>query len=385
MVLNVVVFVLQKSKSELSMTIDTSSHVILSQFQSEGIIMNKKTITQYYCLWVVMAMSGIFVWAQDETPKPGEDYVITGVIRDDFIGSESMKEEEMRHVIELPWPEQKPLEELDPKIREFFTEKTHTQQDERDKLIQHHQELDARTRGVEQRAFSQEPQEKPKLVFSGFKPLKNSELREIGFHLQNWQRSYDFTLGQLVRRLGSLATDSKSDLQKLEWVIKTNKTTYAPGEPIGVSVSLRNISSEEVLVFYSPYIVSHGFFLNSMQVRRKVGDNYFDVFFTSESFRMYPKVAFSGGKNVARENILQPGEMAKVCLPFNTLNRYYDLSLAGEYELMFYTRDFVADDEHQIDKSPAVSGKVYFTIKDHKNWLDEQVKWPDESEPSFRR
>ena len=74
---------------------------------------------------------------------------------------------------------------------------------------------------------------------------------------------------------------------------------------------------------------------------------------------------------------MKPGDMLKVHQPFKTLNLFYDLSQTGEYELTFYTRDFLADDEHQIGEYPKPC-TVRFKIEGYPNWLDNQVVWPEE-------
>ena len=76
---------------------------------------------------------------------------------------------------------------------------------------------------------------------------------------------------------------------------------------------------------------------------------------------------------------LHSGEIFPMDQPLKTLNRYYDLSREGEYELTFYTRDFLADDEHQIGKYPAPC-TVRFKIEGNTNWLDQHVVWPEERE-----
>jgi len=45
--------------------------------------------------------------------------------------------------------------------------------------------------------------------------------------------------------------------------------------------------------------------------------------------------------------------------------------------LTFYTRDFLADDEHQIGKYPKPC-TIRFKIEGNTNWLDSQVAWPEE-------
>ena len=166
--------------------------------------------------------------------------------------------------------------------------------------------------------------------------------------------------------------------QQLEWVVKTNKATYLPGEPIGIRVYLRNNSSEDVIVFRTPdSTFTPSGFLNSMQVKRILNENKWEVNLTGEGFRINYHNFRPVGRKTWPGRILHPGDKAGVS-PFEnkTLNRYYDLSLEGEYELTFYTRDFLADDEHQIGEYPKCC-TVCFKIEGNTNWLDKQVVWSE--------
>jgi len=167
-----------------------------------------------------------------------------------------------------------------------------------------------------------------------------------------------------------------SGLQNLEWVIKTNKTIYQPGEPIGWRVSLRNISTEEVKILGS--ILDIGFILESMMIKKIRENQKQEVYLTKHGWQRCDLKAYRG-KIMARSGrgLLKPGEMFQVDQPLRILNRYFDLSEPGEYELTFYTRDFLADDEHQIGEYPKPC-TVRFKIEGNTNWLDSQVAWPEE-------
>jgi len=173
-----------------------------------------------------------------------------------------------------------------------------------------------------------------------------------------------------------------SALQKLEWVVKTNKTTYGLGEPVGFSVALRNISEETMTVMRTP--LRPGFVLCSMQVKRIRNNETKEIYLTERGAGNYLAIESSDfpayERIPGREVPLQPGEMARMLNPlrFKTLNMYYDLSQPGEYELTFYTRDFLADDEHQIGKYPKPC-TVRFKIEGQTNWLDSHVVWPEDA------
>ena len=221
----------------------------------------------------------------------------------------------------------------------------------------------------------------------GIKPLKNSDYRKLHGSMSAIQGNYFFSFNVLFRN--SLDFDSSDSdsfanaLQKLEWVIKTNKTSYQPGEPIGISVSLRNSSPEDVTIYgFNSYFFTQGFFLNSMQVKNISKENKTEVNLTYEGFRIYSDVKPRDGSLMLLEEILPPGDIINVNDLYgdiNTLNLYYDLSQPGEYELTFYTRDFLADDEHQIGEYPAPC-TVRFKIEGNTNWLDQHVVWPEDEE-----
>ena len=214
-----------------------------------------------------------------------------------------------------------------------------------------------------------------------FKQLSNSGLIRFGMDMKERQGLYNNAFRELFFN-PSFSTENTNNnfdinvLQKLEWCIQTNKTSYLPGEPIGISVSLKNNSSEEMTILWTRF--HPGFFLNSLQVKFIWKDEKIDVNLTYKGLGFYPDVELGSGKGVARKGeILQPGKIVKLDQPFQTLNRYYDLSETGEYELTFYTRNFLADDKHQIGEYPKPC-TIRFKIEGTTNWLDSQVVWPEE-------
>ena len=213
-----------------------------------------------------------------------------------------------------------------------------------------------------------------------FKQLSNSELCRFGMIMKERQGLYNYAFKMLFFNPSFLADKSNDNfinvLQKLEWVIQTNKTTYLPGEPVEISVYLKNNSSEEMTVLRP--CLHPGFFLNSLQIKFIWKDEKIDVNLTYKGLQYYLNVIIGRGNLVARRrDILQPGNMVRLDQPFQTLNLYYDLSEEGEYELTFYTRDFLADDEHQLSEYPKPC-TVRFKIEGNTNWLDQHVEWPDE-------
>ena len=75
---------------------------------------------------------------------------------------------------------------------------------------------------------------------------------------------------------------------------------------------------------------------------------------------------------------LEPGDIRRIHLPYKALNWYYDLSLTGEYELTFYTRNFLGTDEEQIGEYPKpCTVRFNFKIEGYGYWLDKHVVWED--------
>ena len=104
-------------------------------------------------------------------------------------------------------------------------------------------------------SFSQERQHQEKrttISAQGFKPLKNSEHDNSRDYMRSTQMWYFRSFSDMFSESldGGFYSDSfMIVLPKLEWVVKINKTTYLPGEPIGISISVRNKSQEDVPIF----------------------------------------------------------------------------------------------------------------------------------------
>ena len=204
-------------------------------------------------------------------------------------------------------------------------------------------------------------------------------------YIEGRQKNYDIFLRKFLwdyneRKVPWDSLDI-SDFKKLAWVMKTNKSSYQLGEPIGISVSLQNISTEEVNVLRE--IPTEAFLLCSMKVKNRTDWRHLlhydfenvpltkkgiDIY-TSDSFSLYGKIARSESVT------LKPGEMVEYP-PVRKfiLNLYYDLSEGGEYELAFYTRNFLGSDEEQIGEYPKPC-TIRFKVEGNTNWLDDKVIW----------
>jgi len=167
-----------------------------------------------------------------------------------------------------------------------------------------------------------------------------------------------------------------SDFKKLAWVIKMNKKSYRPSEQIGISVSLHNISAEEVTILNIPSMPA--FFLCSMKIEKIRPAENQAVLLTKEGTRLYDSGPFydRGSKSSPKSVTLKPGDTVEIYNPIKTLNRYYDLSENGEYELTFFTRNFLGSDEEQVGEYPRPC-TVRFKIEGYNNWLDDYVCWEE--------
>ena len=205
---------------------------------------------------------------------------------------------------------------------------------------------------------------------------------------QNYIDSYFDTLC-----LGHYRDDSeildKSLLQKMAWVVETDKIRYI-GEPVNIRISLQNISDDEVLVYS---LVGLGCKLALLSTSLKKCEKtektlvyltergYKEAYFHPDDNRRTPRNSNSIDPDILKTFpamqtiLLKPGE--KVRRYLGVLNPFYDLSEPGEYELTFYTRNFLGSDDEQIGEYPKPC-TIRFKIEGNTNRLAEHVKWPNE-------
>jgi len=183
---------------------------------------------------------------------------------------------------------------------------------------------------------------------------------------------------QLLEAIEDLSVEFDLDnLTKLAWVIETNKNVYQPGEPIGFRLSLKNISDEDVRIYYPTLGV--GFLIGSMNIQKILRHEKQKISKTREGSRFAPFRSWDDPWKTFRLNRtfhLKPGEKAPTNQPIKTLNPYYDLSEIGEYELTFFTRNFLGSDEEQVGEYPKPC-TVRFKIQGYNNWLDYYVCWEE--------
>jgi hypothetical protein len=149
--------------------------------------------------------------------------------------------------------------------------------------------------------------------------------------------------------------------ESLEWVVEADKFNYRFREPIEIRVFLRNVSDKEIkLVIVHP--IQKFFFPDFTNLKKVEKDGKKNVFLTKEGFKnaisIYALGGYGGGGLL---HILPAKE--QVLVGKTTLNQIYNFSQFGEYELTFYTRNFLADDEHQIGEYPKPC-TIRFTIVD---------------------
>jgi hypothetical protein len=160
---------------------------------------------------------------------------------------------------------------------------------------------------------------------------------------------------------------------------------------------VRNISEDEVTVYSPNPRLQSGFILQSMSLKKyREDDNV--VYLTQMGYSRYLSFPSIGGFEIllSKDDLsqdtagitktpprkktsirLHPDNKIRINQSVACLNLYYDLSEPGEYELTFYTRNFLADDAHQIGEYPK-SCTIRFKIEGYTNWLDKQVVWPEE-------
>ena len=164
-----------------------------------------------------------------------------------------------------------------------------------------------------------------------------------------------------------------SGLKQLQWEIETNKQTYKVSEPIGIRLSIKNTSSENVVVLNTA--LQTGFMLNSIKLERRWGKNKMLSHLTERGYRIYPFVGYVGYAGTYETSQLRPSDKVPTNQSIKVLNSYYDLSEPGEYELTFYTRNYLGDDEHQIGEYPKPC-TIRFTIE--QKFYEPEIKWPDD-------
>jgi hypothetical protein len=164
-----------------------------------------------------------------------------------------------------------------------------------------------------------------------------------------------------------------SFLKSLQWNVETDKKIYRLDEPIKFKIAVKNISDNNIIIrdtFLNGTIIFHSITLNKMKnnEKRKVSlllsnrprfspKDYIhppSLSHNHDSFSALPKKIMG-----IRTYLLEPNETAPVrqwwWITHNTqesvkLNDYYDLSQPGEYELTFYTRNYIGD--NQIGEFP---------------------------------
>ncbi len=168
-------------------------------------------------------------------------------------------------------------------------------------------------------------------------------------------------------------------LKSLQWSVKTDANSYRTGQLVGFDVALKNVSEEDAFILLN--VVPRWFTLHSIKLRRVSGDTTHEVYLTKTGYNTYldyvswPVYALYNSSPEAK--LLEPGEEGSIVHDISPLNKYYDLSVPGEYELTFYTRNYIGD--NQIGEYPKPC-TIRFTIEDKKNWLDDHVEWPAEDE-----
>ena len=119
--------------------------------------------------------------------------------------------------------------------------------------------------------------------------------------------------------------------------------------------------------------------LRSMLLKKKRGAGKINVYLTESGYDNYICDLIAESKRITKAYPLTPGDIATTRHIITYLNPFYDLSVPGDYELTFYTRNYLDGDENQIAEHPAPC-MVRFKIEGNTNRLDRHVEWPEEGE-----
>jgi hypothetical protein len=175
-------------------------------------------------------------------------------------------------------------------------------------------------------------------------------------------------------------------IRRLEWQVQMNKTIYRPGERIKLDIFICNASDKELILVTSS-LVPISFYSNSISLKKIEFDEKKhkfkkSVLLTENGFRDY--IDLTGTEkwsNILSQRLFPHGKQLKIhnVIKGKSLEQIYDLSESGTYELTFYTRNFLADDEHQIAEFPKPC-TIRFKIEGLDNWQDKQVVWSEEKE-----
>jgi hypothetical protein len=226
--------------------------------------------------------------------------------------------------------------------------------------------------------------DKPQVLASGFRQLTNQEIAKIYYErmtsgeklLKKRQWEYDNVLAFLSSKRSyndfDLSKIDVSFLKQLQWIIETNKKEYSLGEPVEIKLFLKNFSEKDVVILKRPLPTT--FMLSSIQLKRVLSDN--EVYLTKEGFRLYCTTPGHIWGPIKSKGFisLKPNEQALTDHWLKTLNDYYDLSKSGEYELTFYTRNYIGDNQIAEFPKPCT---IRFKIKKLDNWQDEQIVWQE--------
>jgi hypothetical protein len=163
--------------------------------------------------------------------------------------------------------------------------------------------------------------------------------------------------------------------KQLEWKVETNKNIYELGEPIYLRFLIKHISDGSMRIIendlINPYFILHSINLTKVEEKEKI-----KVFLTQQGYINYmpAKVLIDKNKLFNHLCILKPAEDIQIQFMRQSLNLFYDLTLSGEYELTFYTRNYIGD--NQVGEFPKPC-TIHFKIDGLNNGQDKQIVWPE--------
>jgi hypothetical protein len=147
----------------------------------------------------------------------------------------------------------------------------------------------------------------------------------------------------------------------------------------GIRVSLKNVSDKEVILARRTF--PPGFLLHSIELKKKVFENEMQkAYLTEVGFLLYsgrtgdPGHEYEPVKPLMPNVYLKPGEKAEIVnYNLKSLNQFYDISANNVYELTFYTRNYIGD--NQVAEFPKPSKTIRFKIEGNDYWPDKYLGW----------